>query len=169
MSTRRARAVAAAVNAASELTVRVLRAATGGRERLLALDLRSRPLGEASSPSRPAITTAEFDMPVELRNDVARLEIAGEHSAGAVQLLDGRWKRRSVGLVTGATAETALPLLAPNYYLSRALAPFADVRRPTAPARSAASTNCSTSMCRCWSCRTSARSPAKRATASPPG
>ena len=39
-----------------------------------------------------------------------------------------RWRRRSVGVVTGSTADTAQPLLAPTYYLSRALAPFADVR-----------------------------------------
>jgi hypothetical protein len=129
-----ARGLAAAVNAASELSVRVLRAETGAAEtlRVRALDLRSRPLGdtEARFAAGEAATAASFDMPVELRNDVARLEIVGESSAAAVQLLDGRWKRRSVGLVTGATADTALPLLAPNYYLSRAMSPFADIRRP---------------------------------------
>jgi len=45
-----------------------------------------------------------------------------------VQLLDKRWRRRSVGVITGATADTAQPLLAATYYLSRALNPFADVR-----------------------------------------
>ena len=45
-----------------------------------------------------------------------------------MQLLDKRWRRRSVGVVTGATAETAQPLLASTYYLTRALNPFADVR-----------------------------------------
>ena len=40
-------------------------------------------------------TEAAFDLPVELRNDIARLEIAGERSAGAVQLLDKRWRRRA--------------------------------------------------------------------------
>ena len=34
-------------------------------------------------------------LPVEIRNDIARLEIAGERSAGAVALLDKRWRRRS--------------------------------------------------------------------------
>jgi hypothetical protein len=29
-------------------------------------------------------------LPLEIRNDIARLEIAGEHSAGAVTLLDKR-------------------------------------------------------------------------------
>ena len=65
---------------------------------------------------------------MELRNDIARLEIVSEHSAGAVQLLDKRWRRRTVGIMTGSTADTAQPLLASNFYLQRALAPFADVR-----------------------------------------
>ena len=45
-----------------------------------------------------------------------------------MQLLDKRWRRRSIGVVTGSTVDTAQPLLAPTYYLTRALAPFADVR-----------------------------------------
>ena len=46
-----------------------------------------------------------------------------------MQLLDKRWRRRAVGVVTGATADTAQPLLASTYYLTRALNPFADVRQ----------------------------------------
>jgi hypothetical protein len=45
-----------------------------------------------------------------------------------VQLLDKRWRRRTVGVVSGSTADTAQPLLASTYYISRALNPFADVR-----------------------------------------
>ncbi len=63
-----------------------------------------------------------------MRNDIARLEIAGERSAGAVQLLDKRWRRRAIGIVSGSTNDTAQPLLASTFYLTRALAPFADVR-----------------------------------------
>src|SRR5205814_7066763 len=73
-------------------------------------------------------TEAQLDLPVEIRNDIARLEVSGERSAGAVQLLDKRWHRRTVGVISGATADTAQPLLASTYYLSRALNPFADVR-----------------------------------------
>ena len=69
-----------------------------------------------------------IDLPVEIRNDVARLEIVGERSAGAVQLLDKRWRRRTVGIVSGSTADRSQPLLGATYYLSRALNPFADVR-----------------------------------------
>jgi hypothetical protein len=45
-----------------------------------------------------------------------------------VQLLDKRWRRRAIGIVTGSTSDTAQPLLASTFYLTRALAPFADVR-----------------------------------------
>src|SRR5204863_7331383 len=95
-----------------------------------ALDLKGLPLGDTSFTFRDGEreSEAELTMPVEIRNDIARLEIAGERSAGAVALLDKRWRRRSIGVVTGSTTETAQPLLASTYYLTRALSPFADVR-----------------------------------------
>ena len=136
-----AHALAAADNAAGALSVQVLRAATGAPEAGLvrALDLKGLPLGDARFEFKPEErqTAAQFDLPVEIRNDIARLEIAAERSSGAVQLLDKRWRRRSVGLVSGATSETAQPLLDAVYYLSRALNPFADVRvaEARAPAR----------------------------------
>jgi hypothetical protein len=126
-----ARAVAAAENTASTLSVKVLRAAAGSDTGVVrALDLKGLPLGDARFTFKAGEreTTAEFDLPVEIRNDIARLEIAGEHSSGAVQLLDKRWRRRTIGIVSGATADTAQPLLASTYYLSRALGPFADIR-----------------------------------------
>jgi hypothetical protein len=44
-----------------------------------------------------------------------------------VALLDKRWRRRSIGVNTGSSSDTAQPLLASTYYLTRALGPFADV------------------------------------------
>jgi hypothetical protein len=132
-------ALADAENAAAKMTVKVLRAGTGAAGGIVrALDAKGSPIGEARFSFAPQATETEaaFDLPVELRNDIARLEIGGERSAGAVQLLDKRWRRRTVGIVSGATTETAQPLLAPTFYLSRALSPFADVRlgeRGTAP------------------------------------
>jgi hypothetical protein len=127
-----AHALAGADNAAGALTVKVLRANTGGSEDgvIRALDLKGLPLGEArfAFTDDARETDADINLPVEIRNDIARLEIAGERSAGAVQLLDKRWRRRTIGVVSGSTADTAQPLLASTYYLSRALNPFADVR-----------------------------------------
>jgi len=69
------------------------------------------PLGDASFAFREGERRddAELTLPVEIRNDIARLEIAGDRSAGAVALLDKRWRRRSIGIVTGSTADTAQP------------------------------------------------------------
>jgi Domain of unknown function (DUF4159)/Aerotolerance regulator N-terminal len=124
-------ALAAAENAAAKMTVKVLRADSGMATGVVrALDLKGSPIGEASYTFAPQDreTEAAFDLPVELRNDIARLEIAGERSAGAVQLLDKRWRRRAIGIVSGSSSDTAQPLLASTFYLTRALAPFADVR-----------------------------------------
>ena len=129
---RAARALTAADNAAGVLSVKVLRAASDGDDAgaIRALDLKGLPLGEANFrfTSGERETDAQLDLPVEIRNDIARIEIEGERSAGAVQLLDKRWRRRTVGVITGSTADTAQPLLASTFYISRALNPFADVR-----------------------------------------
>src|SRR6185437_14549791 len=124
-------ALAAAENAAAKITVKVLRTDGGIAAGIVrALDLKGSPIGEAPFSFGPQDreTEASFDLPVELRNDIARLEVAGERSAGAVQLLDKRWRRRAIGVVSGSTNDASQPLLAPTFYLSRALAPFADVR-----------------------------------------
>jgi hypothetical protein len=127
-----ARALSGADNAAGALTMKVLRATSGGEETgtVRGLDLKGLPLGDASFAFKPGEreADAELTLPVEIRNDIARLEIVGERSAGAVALLDKRWRRRSIGVVTGSGADTAQPLLAGTYYLTRALGPFADVR-----------------------------------------
>ena len=71
-----------------------------------------------------------LSLPLELRNELARLEISGERSAGAVQLVDDRWRRKAVGIATGATLELEQPLLSPLYYVTRALEPYAELREP---------------------------------------
>jgi hypothetical protein len=141
-------ALAGVQNQTGRLDVRVLRAALSGsnfagpeRGVVRALDRKGLQLGEALFDFGAANETqASFEMPVELRNEIARLEIAREHSAAAVFLLDERWRRRRIGLVSGETADIAQPLLAPSYYLTKALSPFADIReaRPatTDPVRS---------------------------------
>src|ERR1043165_9686062 len=114
------------------LTVKVLRANPRDNDIgvVRALDPKGLPLGEApfAFKGNERETEATFDLPVEIRNDIARLEVSGERSSGVVQLLDKRWRRRSVGVITGSTADTAQPLLASTYYLSRSLNRFADGR-----------------------------------------
>ena len=130
---RPALALAGADNGSGALDVRVIRSTPSdfGQGLLHALDLKGVSVAEAPFAFNGQLETkARFDLPVELRNDIARIEIAGEHSAGAVTLLDGRWKRHRVGIVAGTSADTSQPLLSPSYYLVRALSPFADVMEP---------------------------------------
>ncbi len=86
-------------------------------------------LGEAKFSFAGGKTEAEvmFDLPLELRNQIARLEITGVRSAGAVHLLDSRSKRRRVGLISGEARELSQPLLSPLYYIERALSPYSEV------------------------------------------
>jgi len=125
-------ALAAADNAAGALTVKVLRPQKGGAESgmVKAIDLKGLPLGEApfSFKAGSDDTEASINLPVEIRNDVARLEVVGDRSAGVVQLLDKRWHRRTIGIVSGSAADRSQPLIGATYYLQRALNPFADVR-----------------------------------------
>ncbi len=65
----------------------------------------------------------------EQRNELTRMEIEGEKSAAAVTLIDERWRRRPVGLVSGGGRETDQPLLSDLYYLERALDPYAEIRK----------------------------------------
>jgi hypothetical protein len=126
-------------NSSDAMTSKVLRVDTtqpfGGIVR--ALDQRGRSLGEA--PVAMGVGTADaevkLELPLELRNDVARLEIANIESAGAVQLVDDSNRRRRVGLVSGETADTAQPLVSPAYFIRKALEPFAEIREapPNAP------------------------------------
>ena len=121
-------------NGQNGLSVTVLRATAGlGQDGIVrALDLRGASLAETryAFDGNALQTQATITLPVELRNDVARLAIDNARSAGAVALLDARDRRRIVGLVSGATADTSLPLVAPTYYLSRAMAPYAEIREP---------------------------------------
>ena len=127
-------ALAGASNEPDGILVKALRASPTGRDALLvrALDVRGRALGEARAQFAPGALDADvkFDLPLELRNEVSRLEIAGEPSAGAVTLLDANDRRRRVGIVSGESVDTAQPLLSAAYYVARALAPFADLRQP---------------------------------------
>ena len=122
--------LAGADNEAGALTARLtrsdLRAPAMGVVR--ALDVQGREVGRAAFDFGAKSTVdAKFDLPVELRNDVTQVVIDGERSAGATWLIDERSRRRRVAIVSGASADVAQPLLAPSYYLRRAIQPFADI------------------------------------------
>ncbi|MDB5592201.1 BatA domain-containing protein, partial [Enterovirga sp.] len=125
-------ALAGAENAPAQLSVRVVRAEANGRDSgtLRASDLRGLPLAQApfTFPAGAVETQASFTLPMEVRNAIARVDIQEETSAGAAALFDDRGRRRRVGLVSGASADQAQPLLSPTYYLARALGPYSELR-----------------------------------------
>ncbi len=83
----------------------------------------------ASFAPQAAEAEAPIALPPELRNRLGRLVLEGQSSAGAVLLLDERWRRRPVGLLAGDAAAAATPLTGPLYYLRRALEATAEVRQ----------------------------------------
>lgn len=116
-----------------KLVATVLR--TGGPARTGRIDAfsaRGQRMGEAIFTLSSGARTAEvtFDLPLELRNQVTRLEIASDRSAGSVSLLDGRSQWQRVGMISGESQEQSQPLLAPLYYLEKAVQPYAEIIRP---------------------------------------
>jgi Domain of unknown function (DUF4159)/Aerotolerance regulator N-terminal len=127
---RAAQALAGADNEAGTLTTQLTRSDARGPATgvVRALDAQGREVGRVAFDfGAKSEVDAHFDLPVELRNDVTQVVIDGEHSAGASWLIDERSRRRRVAIASGASADVAQPLLAPSYYLKRALQPFADI------------------------------------------
>jgi hypothetical protein len=125
--------LAAGLGEGGRLEATVVRAAGGARDGILhAYSARAQRLGELPFQMSAGATSvqARFDLPLELRNQVARVEIAGELSAGAVHLLDARSQWQRVGLISGENREQAQPLLGPLYYIQKALGPYAELVQP---------------------------------------
>jgi hypothetical protein len=132
-----ARLVLPPENTGQGLLARVERASSGAPETLRLIGIGDE--GEVLSNTHIVfeenenIASADLDLPAELRNRIAQLRIENEQGAGAVLLMDERWRRRPVGLITEASAAGVQPLLSGTYYLRKALNPFTELR--TGPIR----------------------------------
>lgn len=117
-----------------QLKVRAMRASSGSvREaNVRAVAANGRGLADAKLQFAATSSQAEasLDLPIELRNEVQRLEITDERNAAATFLFDDRWRRKTIALQSGSSLEDAQPLLSPLYYVSRALEPFAQISEP---------------------------------------
>jgi hypothetical protein len=134
-STLDALAISSTENTAESVKVAVQRVentALPAAFKIQAFDEKGRPLGETgfSFSAGAGSATAELKLPLELRNDIASLSVEGARNAAATRLIDDRMKRKRVALLSGATTDSAQPLLSPLYYISRALTPYADVIEP---------------------------------------
>jgi hypothetical protein len=116
-----------------KLVTRIERAGSTGVRlvRIRALDDKGVVLANvpAQIPDGKRAADAVIELPAELRNRVVRLDLAGQRTAAAVVLVDERWRRRPVGIVAQRTIASGQPLLSELYYLERALAPYAELRR----------------------------------------
>lgn len=97
---------------------------------VLALDDAGRTVArtEASFEKDESVTTARFTVPTALGNRMARLSVDGVSGAAGVYLLDDRWTRRPVGVVSDNPDGIITPLLEDGFYVSQAMEPFAEVR-----------------------------------------
>jgi N-terminal double-transmembrane domain len=127
-------AVTGASNGSTALTVTASRLRTAEAASLVidALDSQGRTIasGTIDFPAGTATANGEIAAPFELRNDFARVSVAGIANAGAVHLLDDGFRRRRVALLAGEVGDEFQPLLSPLYYINRALQPFADLIEP---------------------------------------
>lgn len=91
-------------------------------------DLQSRPLVSNSINFQSNQNEAEvrLEAPFELLNEVVRVSIEGQNTAGATYLLDDSFRRRRIALFTGNTNDIVNPLLTPSHFITRAISPFAD-------------------------------------------
>ena len=113
-----------ALRSANSATIATIQASAGDGRVLAEL-----PLDFAGKTA----VAAKITLPVELRNEIQKLTIANENQAGATQLLDDSWRRKTIAIQTGTKQEAAQPLLSPLHYVTNALAPFADLHEPATP------------------------------------
>lgn len=122
------RAVVSASNDRESMIVKLARPESQGSDTLgvvRALDTKGRPLGEATFDfAGQTRAEARIAVPLEVRNDISRLEIADGRSAASVLLLDAGAQRRKVALISGETADTNQPLISGTYFVTKALAPY---------------------------------------------
>lgn len=75
-----------------------------------------------------------LNLPTALRNEISAIAIEGQDHAGARQLFDDRWRRRTVALQSGQGNSEGQLLLAPLHYVERGLEPYAELYEPQSDA-----------------------------------
>ena len=84
---------------------------------------------EATFAEGETEASATFELPLELRNKVARIELSDGRTVASVSLLDDRWQRKQVGIVSTQPADKGPALLAETFYIERALQPFSQIHK----------------------------------------
>ena len=102
------------------VTVNVFGPDPSGIERLLAQS-------DAVFEDQASEVEISLDLPLELRNRIARFELSQGLSAGGVVLADAGLKRRKVGLIQASGENEGQQLVRPLHYLRKALIPTAEI------------------------------------------
>jgi Domain of unknown function (DUF4159)/Aerotolerance regulator N-terminal len=71
-----------------------------------------------------------LNLPTALRNEISSIAIDGQEHAGARQLFDDRWRRRTIALQSGQGNVAGQLLLAPLHYVRRGLETYAELYEP---------------------------------------
>jgi hypothetical protein len=120
---------------AGRLTLRVTQLPVAGATTAAVLartgDGRTLARAEIAIPAGAREGEATLELPVEIRNQVVRLDLEPAAGAAGVMLLDERYRRRPVGLLASTETQADVPLIGDLYYLDRALAPYSEIRRGT--------------------------------------
>ena len=126
-------AIASITNSADALEAKLIRsdAQQGGTGTLRAFDRQNRQIGSGVFAFDAAAmqTRAKIEMPTQLRNDVFRLDLAGQPHAGAAFLLDEQFRRKTVGLYSGGVENSEQVALSSRFILEEALRGFAEVSK----------------------------------------
>lgn len=88
---------------------------------------------EANFETGSAVAQARFTVPNELGNRMTQIRAEDQTSAAGVYLLDDRWTRRPVGVVSANPDGIITPLLEDGYYPTQALSPYAEIKTGTIP------------------------------------
>jgi hypothetical protein len=116
--------ISALRNAAAPTTATIKAIATNGRT------LTEMPV-DFGTANEKQVT---LNLPTALRNEISAIAIEGQDHAGARQLFDDRWRRRTVALQSGQGNVAGQLLLAPLHYAKRGLEPYAELYEPQSDA-----------------------------------
>ncbi|HWT10589.1 MAG TPA: DUF4159 domain-containing protein, partial [Roseomonas sp.] len=118
---------------ADRLVVRVLQTSVTAPTEAIVLartgDGRAIASATIAVPAGAGGAEAAIDLPIEIRNQVVRLDLEPEAGAAGTVLLDERFRRRPVGLSAAIETSAEAPLTGELFYLERALGPYAEIRR----------------------------------------
>ncbi|WP_375616058.1 DUF4159 domain-containing protein [Bartonella sp. AP58NXGY] len=107
------------------MVARIIRSITHGKTpaTLSLYDSNNHLLGQFTKNFSEGETTAlvPFDIPLEIRNDIAWIKMNNQNHAAATFLVDSHSRISRVALLSPDTNEMAQPLLAPFYYIIKAL------------------------------------------------